>query len=185
MFAVDLATGACTQTAFAGNLLGTTFVTSADRQTESFFVVPGDTSPFMLETLDVQTFTTSLVGPLPALKAAEDVPVGAALSGTGDGRLFGLGYEELQLQMYDFFDVREFDPTTAAGMTDRPVPVGQNGGFLAFAFWGGELYFFLDEPGATTATVGRIPRAAPVDASYATLPLGVVSAASSTCAPLD
>ena len=63
-----------------------------------------------------------------------------------------------------------------------PTPQGPDA--WAFAFWGGDFYFFTSVGGAPS-TVGRFhPADGSFDPVYATLPSGAITGAGvSTCAP--
>jgi hypothetical protein len=101
----------------------------------------------------------------------------AELTGTGDGRLFG------------FFTsnpvaVAELDKTTAAALSNVPLPTVEVPNAWAFSFWGGDFYLY-------TASVGnsRVNRYRPsdgtVDPNYMPdVGFRIVGAGVSTCAPL-
>jgi hypothetical protein len=112
---------------------------------------------------------------------------GAELTGTGDGRLFAFGgVPDAKLI--------EFDKSTA--MVKEIIPLG---GFpltnaFAFAFWGGDFYFFTNrDPNSTTLMGNSKVTHLDYDESdgngraltevNANAPILVVGAGVSTCAP--
>jgi hypothetical protein len=127
-----------------------------------------------LATLDTTSFMVSVVGTF-----SQDIG-GVELTGTGDGRLFafGVGAEA------DGADLAELQPTTAVVLSDTVVPTPVSLDDWAFAFWGGDFYFFTSTDNATS-TVSRFhPADGSFDAAYASLPTGAISGAGvSTCAP--
>ena len=101
------------------------------------------------------------------------------LTGTADGRLFGFGRDNFLPTGFHF---SEIDSSNAKVLSDTIVPVGTPGSAFAFAFWGGDFYFFTSE-GSGLSDVTRLH---PDDGSLkivATLDRTIVGAGVSTCAP--
>jgi hypothetical protein len=175
LFEVSTATASCAPTAFskAESALGAPFgcgfaadLTGAGGET-LFIASLG--KPGRLGTLDTTTLAVALVGDF-------STDIGEAeLTGTGDGRLFAFG-PATGANAAHFAEVDTVDATIVGDMT---VPTPPNPQSWAFAFWGGDFYFFTD------GTVGRYLSAdGSFDASYAELPGAIiVGAGVSTCAP--
>jgi hypothetical protein len=123
--------------------------------------------------LDVGTWTATHVGPFTSTVAGYN----AQLAGTGGASLYG------------FFTTQpsSLGPIDKAnGHTDSPPPtvtqqinVGMGG--YAFAFWGGDFYFFT-APGANTVPQ-RLQTSTGIVTSGDMLTFVIVAAATSTCAP--
>jgi hypothetical protein len=126
-----------------------------------------------LATLDIARWTLTPVGAFTAAAAGYN----ALLAGTGDAKLYG------------FFSTTpsSYGPIApASGHTDSPAPtmlasVNVGTGGYAFAFWGGDLYFF------TAPTANTVPQHLATSTGTVTsgdmLSYVVVAAGSSTCAP--
>jgi predicted small lipoprotein YifL len=175
LFEVSTKSASCAATAFvaAQSALGAPFgcgfaADASGAAVETLFIASVGT-PAKLGTLDTSTFAVETVG-------AFSTDIGAAeLTGTGDGRLFAFG----PVSGNGTAHFAEVDPTDATILLDTPVPTPSNPQSWAFAFWGGDFYFFTD------GTVGRYHSAdGSFDASYAELPgQFIVGAGVSTCAP--
>jgi hypothetical protein len=147
--------------------------------------VAGPPKPEFLGSIDVQTFTLSTIGQF------QKVIGSAELTGTSDGRLFGFGVNEPSVSGPASYQLIEFDKQKAKILTDIPLmmPSGSLGVHgWAFAYWGGDFYFFTSDitmggqtgvslyhpqPGDTLAVahwVGIVPKT-------------IVGAGVSTCAP--
>jgi hypothetical protein len=76
------------------------------------------------------------------------------------------------------------EPTSAAVESVTVVATPTQPRAWAFAFWGGDFYFFTSVDGVSS-TVGRFhPADGSFDPAYATLPSGAISGAGvTTCAP--
>lgn len=131
-------------------------------------------SPGELGSLDTSTFTVQTIGTF-----SSDIGE-AELTGTGDGRLFAFGIG----QEASGADLAEINPQSAAVESDTVVATPPKPHAWAFAFWGGDFYFFTSIDLATSV-VGRFrPADNSFDATYATLPSGAITGAGvSTCAP--
>jgi hypothetical protein len=104
--------------------------------------------------------------------------LGAELTGTGDGRLFGFFTSTPVV-------VGELDKVSGQVLSPAPLPNVETPNAWAFSFWGGDFYLY-------TATFGdsRVNRYRPsdgsVDDSYMTnIGFRIVGAGVSTCAPLE
>jgi hypothetical protein len=178
LFAVSTATASCAATSSPINTsaftptFGMGFSADTDGLGETLFLA-GTTTPGELGTLDTSTFVARPVGMF-----SSDIGE-AELTGTGDGRLFAFGV----VPELDGAHLAELNKTDASVLTDTIVPTPQDPTGWAFAFWGGDFYFFTSD--GATSTVGRLhPADGSFDATYATLPGGVITGAGvSTCAP--
>jgi hypothetical protein len=178
LFEVSGATAACSATSVpfsTGSFgrFGMGYSTDPDGLGETLYVA-GEGMPGQLGTLDTTAFDVQAIGPY-------STDIGdAELTGTGDGRLFGFGVEK----GLDGSHLAEIDKTNASILSDQIVPTPASPQAWAFAFWGGDFYFFTSTDNVTTS-VGRLhPGDSSFDASYAALPTGAVTGAGvSTCAP--
>jgi hypothetical protein len=151
---------------------GMGFSADKDGLAETLFLA-GTSSPGDLGTLDTSTFVVHDVG-------AFSSDIGEAeLTGTGDGRLFAFGV----VQGLAGAHLSEIDEADASILDDKVVPTPQDPDAWAFAFWGGDFYFFTATGGPST--VGRFhPADGSFDAAYATAPGETITGAGvSTCAP--
>jgi hypothetical protein len=107
------------------------------------------------------------------------------LTGTGDGRLFAFEGDTSTW-------IREYDKVTGAALGTWPLPGLESPDAFAFAYWGGDFYLFVTEPGDLegqslvlhldfdesdgngVALTTIVPSA----------PIRIVGAGVSTCAPL-
>jgi hypothetical protein len=105
---------------------------------------------------------------------------GGELTGTGDGRLFAFaGTNPAKLVEYDKTDGSVIETTQLNGLELTNA--------FAFAFWGGDFYFFTEGDGFSgTSKVTRLDHDG--DGSLATIntdaPIRIVGAGVSTCAPI-
>lgn len=176
---VDTRTGKCRKTAFASSqsgfadLFGMGFSTNGDgdggASGETLFV-----SRQGLGRLDTQSLTITTIGLYDTLGKDSE------LTGTGDGRLFGVFETASQP-----FVVAELDKANARPLSQVPqsaIPPGAIGrSSLAFAFWGGDFYAFVG-PG-TYSDVYRYRPADGTTTKVATADFEIVGAGVSTCAP--
>ncbi len=143
---------------------------------ESLFIAPRSAFDVVdrLGRIDLDDYELHIVGEFsPPLPAAE-------VKGTSDGRLF------LIHMATDFETARliEVDKDTAMLGDSIELPVGDNYQAFDFAFWGGAFYIFISLGGETTATVIRYaPDSGSLDV-LGVIPVIVVGAGVSTCAPL-
>jgi len=176
---VSTATAACAATSFQvgqggfNKTFGMGFSSNSNDPGETLFVAEAATTE-RLATIDTTTLALSVVGPF-------STPLGKAeLTGTGDARLFAFGVQDTAIVGSH---LAEIDKSTAMVISDTVLPtVGVGIVAWAFAFWGGDFYFFTSKTnGASTVT-----RYHPDDgtvADVATLDKTIVGAGVSTCAP--
>jgi hypothetical protein len=116
-----------------------------------------------------------------------------ALAGTGDGRLYGVGGNQ---KLPGIAQILEYDQESGAMLSNETVPgldIGDQGAYIALAFYGGDLYTF----GLSTADFTLQIRQYDLDdddgngqhdvteiETPASSPGGVIAAASPTCIPL-
>jgi hypothetical protein len=182
LFEVSTASGSCTATSFSSGgftpTFGMGFSTDPDGLGETLFIAgvgsDGMGKGAQLGTLDTTAFQTQSIG-------AFSSDIGdAELTGVGDGSLFAFGVVEGVSGAH----LAQIDKTDASIFGDHVVATPDNPTAWAFAFWGGDFYFFTSIDG-TDSVVGRFHSAdGSFDASYAALPSGaIVGAGVSTCAP--
>jgi hypothetical protein len=179
LFVVDTATAACSapsspiDSSTFTRTFGSGFASDPGGLTETMYLA-STASPGVLGTLATSTFVVEPIAPFSS-------NVGQAeLTGTGSGRLFAFGV----VQGLTGSHLAEVRPSDAVVLSDIIVPTPMNPVAWAFAFWGGDFYFFTSVDNATS-TVGRFhPQDGSFDAAYATLPSGAITGAGvSTCAP--
>jgi hypothetical protein len=167
---------------------GMGFAANLNDPGETLYVASDDLSdggkPEFLGAIDVQSFTLKTIGQFPK-------KIGSAeLTGTGNGRLFGFGVDQT-MPGTTTYRLLEFDTSNAGILSDLPLqmPTGtQPIQAWAFAFWGGDFYFFTSlqtqqhasnisrytpQPGDTSANAELILQ----------VPNTIVGAGVSTCAP--
>ena len=179
LFAVSTASASCApvsppiDTSAFTTTFGMGFSSNPGGLDETLFLA-STSSPGQLGTLDTTTFVAAPVGTF-----SSDVGE-AELTGTGNERLFAFGV----VQGLDGAHLAEVDTTDASVITETLVPTPQDPVAWAFAFWGGDFYFFTSVDNASSM-VGRLrPSDGSFDPAYATLPGGVITGAGvSTCAP--
>jgi len=109
---------------------------------------------------------------------------GAELTGTGDGRLFafaGVGPAKLT----------EFDKTDASVIEQLPLDTLELTNAFAFAFFGGDFYFFTESPNIFTSQVTHLDwddsdmdGEQQLEIVVADAPIRIVGAGVSTCVPV-
>lgn len=133
-----------------------------------------------LAAIDTNTLLIDLIGDLEA-----PVPANMELTGTGDGRLFGMVLDVRDLRNI-IVSVDELNADTAATISSKTVPLEANSGF-AFAHWGGDFWLFTeaDDGKARVAQfdfeTGVVEQTVDVDLGVAG---SIVGAGVSTCAPI-
>jgi len=175
---VDTRTGKCKRTSFASAQsgfapqFGMGFSTNGDggADGETLFV-----SKVGLGRLDTQSLTITQIGLYDVLKGD------AELTGTGDGRLFGVFEGSAQSP----FVIAELDKTNARPLSQVPQPAitpsTTGASSLAFAFWGGDFYAFVGPGGFSD--VYRYRPGNGSTTKVATVDFEIVGAGVSTCAP--
>ena len=128
-----------------------------------------------LGTIDPTTFELTIVGQY-------NQPIGnPELTGTKDGRLYAFGPEIPDTHL------ASIEKTTAVVTSDTLLQLGQSANSAwAFAFWGGEFYFFTEDD-QNTMIVHRYTSGGPTapPAVAAVEGLIIVGAGVSTCAPSE
>ncbi len=181
LFQVSTADASCQATSFVPHqggfpaTFGMGFSADLNDPGETLYVA-GDstaTTPESLATIDTTTFQLSLVGPF-------SQPIGnAELTGTGDSKLYGFGVAS------PIIHLAEIDKPTASILSDTflTLPTGDTLVAWAFAFWGGNFYFFsAAQEGSSTVSV-YTPGGSTSTAQVNTIDKTIVGAGVSTCAP--
>jgi hypothetical protein len=178
LYAVSTATAACKSTSFSSGekgfsvKFGMGFSANKNDPGEKLYVAE-HIDGTRLATIDTTSMELSIVGSFGSSIGNPE------LTGTADGRLFGFGRDD---SLPSGFHFSEIDSSNANALSDTIVPVGESGSSWAFAFWGGDFYFFTSI-GSGTSVVTRLH---PDDGSLsavATLDRTIVGAGVSTCAP--
>jgi hypothetical protein len=178
LYRVSTATASCKSTNFSPGQegfslnFGMGFSANKNDPGEKLYVASRE-EVMRLATIDTNSMELTIVG-------AFTLPIGEPeLTGTADGRLFGFGRDNFLPTGFHF---SEIDSSNAKVLSDIIVPVGTPGSAFAFAFWGGDFYFFTSE-GFGFSDVTRYQ---PDNGSLkivATLDRTIVGAGVSTCAP--
>lgn len=183
LFRVSTATAACVETSFvprqAGfQKFGMGFASDLVGTGESLYVASSEDNDFVdsrLGRINIPSFSLTTVGTFkPNIAQAE-------LTGTGDGRLYGL-YTKSPTQRTPVY-IGEIDPSTGDVIGENLIPGANLGTAWAFAAWGGDFYLFTAPASATQVTRYR-----PSDGTarvIASTSLKVVGAGVSTCAPSE
>jgi hypothetical protein len=145
-----------------------------------------DAGPEWLGTLDLKAFKAQAIGQFPMMIGS------AELTGTGDGRLFGFGVSEPSSAGPAYYTLVEFDKTNAGIISNIQLDITGAGiagiqGW-AFAFWGGDFYFFTALTSDQGPTLVSKYHPQPGDTVAVASPLlknpnTIVGAGVSTCAP--
>ena len=181
LFKVSTKTAACTPTPFvpgqAGFVrFGMGFATIAQGPAEQLFVAAtGDTGSGGLSELAIIDTTTFALKPVAAFVPPQ---LGAELTGTGDGRLFGFTADDADPNASR---VVQIDKKTAKITASVKLPGVPRGDGWAFGFWGGTFWLFTAPGGDARLT--RYDPATGEIAEIAKLPQEIVGAGVSTCAP--
>ncbi len=153
---------------------GSGFAASVDQPGETYFVA-GSKGKSQLGKLDPDTLTGELIGTF-----SKDIG-DAELTGTGDGRLFAFGVVQGMVGAH----FAEIDPLDATVLSDATVPTPSDPRAWAFAFWGGDFYFFTSADGENTVVSRLHAEDGAFTPQYAVFPgETIVGAGVSTCAPL-
>ncbi len=176
LFQVSTATAACDTTEFVSGqdgfsaLFGMGFSSNKDDPGETLFIA--GQGPGRLGTIDPVTMKLTTVG-------AFSQEIGnAELTGTGDARLFAFGVDNGNAVIH----LAEISKPDAVVLDDKTIPFPDSISAWAFAFWGGDFYFFI----STTGGFSDVFRYHPDDQSFtqvASLDRTIVGAGVSTCAP--
>ena len=102
----------------------------------------------------------------------------AELTGTGDGRLYSF-FTSVPVQ------VAELDKSSAAILTNVPLPAVEIPNAWAFSFWGGDFYLYTAVSPETSQVNRYRPSDGSVDTQYVPdVGFTIVGAGVSTCAPV-
>lgn len=184
LFKVSTKDASCTATPFAPGQhgfvrFGMAFATDSPSSTKETLYVAGndDAGSFGsgLAKIDLGTFTLSPLGQYSgALRG-----LGAELTGTGDGRLFGFFTSEPNATL------AQLDAKIGATSGNKPLNGVSTGNFWAFSFWGGDFWFYTGTTDAPS-TVTRLKTSGDGSLTIAKQDVGgfsIVGAGVSTCAP--
>ncbi len=182
LFRVSTLTASCQATGFQGSqngfplLFGMGFSSNATDPGETLFVAGADTQntgiPSELATIDPLTFTLAPIAHMSQFIGEPE------LTGTGDARLFAFapGTPTSHLS--------EIDKASAAVLSDVHLDLNQATiTAWAFAFWGGDFYFFTSDQPGHSVVHRYTPGGDPKPPVVATTNLTIVGAGVSTCAP--
>ena len=183
LYRVSTLTASCKETGFVPQQdgfpisFGMGFSSNNNDPGETLFVSGADLSDAgtisTLGTIDTDTFKLTVVGQY-------SQPIGnPELTGTKDARLFAFGPEIPDTHL------AEIEKTKAVVKTDTLLQLGQSmNSAWAFAFWGGDFYFFTEDD-QNTMIVHRYTPGGPTapPAVVAVDGLIIVGAGVSTCAP--
>jgi hypothetical protein len=180
LFEVDTATAKCHPTGFVPGQNGFTtfgmgFSTIAGGPAEVLYVAESSyTVPSRgLASIDVGSFKLDVVAPF-----SPDPANAVELTGTGDGRLYGLFIDTHAVTAA----VGEIDKNTGTVSNIAPFEPGLVIDSFAFAYWGGAFYVFHAAGNGPTTVTRFDPGAGPTQ-DVATLDNTVVGVGVSTCAP--
>jgi hypothetical protein len=185
LFRVSTLTASCKPTAFVAAQggfplgFGMGFSSNANDPGETLFVSGNDFSDGgsakLLGSIDVFTFNLSTVG------MYDKIIGNPELTGTADARLFGFGPGIPDSHL------SELDKSNASVISDTLVQLNQNPqSAWAFAFWGGDFYFFTTAAVQGTTEVHRYtPGGSTSPPAVASIDLTIVGAGVSTCAPSE
>jgi hypothetical protein len=178
IYKIRTSTGACAETDYeAGQsgffTFGMGFSTDEGGPSETLFVASDgmDNTTPSLASIDTKSFVLSPVSALgPPLAGME-------LTGTGDGRLFGFVGDPSGAGTR----LVRVDKETAELSLEATFPSLELGGGWAFAFWGGDFWFFTAPAGGSIVT--RYRPETGERSVVAAWPSVIVGAGVSTCAP--
>lgn len=126
-------------------------------------------------TIDPKTFHLTMIGP------ASQYIGNPELTGTGDARLYGFG------PTTPLSHFAEIDKPTAKVVNDVLIDLDLSfAAAWAFAFWGGDFYFFTaQQPGGSSVVHRYTPGQTTKPPQVADIGLTIVGAGVSTCAPSE
>jgi hypothetical protein len=150
------------------------FSSNTNDEGETLFVA-GDYFANSLAIIDQQTFALRIVGDFsPSIGNVE-------FTGTGDARLFGFAAPQIgDLRAH----LLEIDKSTAAVLSAVTLDMGATHRVaFAFAFWGGDFYFFTSEAKGSSQVHRYSPGGSTTPDLIAEIDVTIVGAGVSTCAP--
>ncbi len=184
LFRVSTLTASCKPTSFFSDPslfslnFGMGFSSNTADEGETLFIAGADLgNPGAISTLGtigLPKFDLSPIGPL-------SKPIGnPELTGTGDARLFAFGPGSPDSHL------AEIDKATAKVKSDVLVNLNQSDiDAWAFAFWGGEFWFFTSEQQGISVVHRYTPGGTTTPPAVAQINLTIVGAGVSTCAPSE
>ncbi len=184
IFRVSTLTASCKPTSFFSDPslfslnFGMGFSANKNDQGETLFIAGADlgnpSATSSLGTIDPSTFTLSPIAPL-------SKPIGnPELTGTGDARLFAFGPGSPDSHL------AEIDKATAQVKSDVLIDLQQGPiSAWAFAFWGGDFYFFTSDQAGLSVVHRYTPGATTTPPAVKQINLTIVGAGVSTCAPSE
>jgi hypothetical protein len=187
LFRVSTLTASCKPTSFVSDPslfsinFGMGFSSNTNDPGETLFIAGADIgNPGAISTLgtiDLPKFDLSPIGSL-------SKPIGnPELTGTGDSRLFAFG--PIGPTGTDSH-LAELDKATAAVKSDVLLNLNQSDiSAWAFAFWGGEFWFFTSEQKGASVVHRYTPGGTTTPPAVAQINLTIVGAGVSTCAPSE
>ena len=193
LFAVDTDDASCRATDMETEQEGVSnfgmgYATLGDTTEERLYITAtgswyrDETTPYRrLLSIDTGAYVVSDIGALEA-----PTPANMELTGTGDGRLFGMVVDVRDLRNL-VITVELLDADTAATLERKRVNLEARSGF-AFAQWGGDFWLFTEAPDGS-ARVARFDweTGEVIDTIDTALevPGTIIGAGVSTCAPYD
>jgi hypothetical protein len=172
-FATDGMTTSETLYTVTDELVETITCSDAGPQTD----VSGSSQGGGLATIGIPSLAMSLVGDYTDGLAGQT----CALTGTGDGRLFGWfgggGSSDPSV-------IAEIDKTTGATPSSTPINGVATGGDFAWSFWGGDFWFYSANGASSSVTRFRYSTDQSVSVVVADTGMLIVGAGVSTCAPV-
>lgn len=192
LYAIDTTTAACRATGMETGQeqvrrYGMGYATVGDTDEERLYITAeGDwwedgVAWRRLAVIDTSTLTISTIGDIDA-----PTPANMELTGTGDGRLFGMVLDVRNLRNI-IVTIELLDVSTGGTLERKQVPLQARSGF-AFAHWGGDFWLFTEAPDGS-ARVARFDwETGTVEQTVDTpleVPGTIVGAGVSTCAPYD
>jgi len=178
LFRVTTADARCSSTTYLGGqhgmrVFGMAFAGDPARGGETLYVAQANGSDRLaFGSLDTTTLAIAILGYF-----KRDEWQGGELTGTGDGRLFGISFDIPGPGAH----ILEIDRNTAALKSRFAVPLGTYSSSSAFAYWRGDFFVFTALPKSPTL----VHRVRPSDGTIAlvnTLSAPIVGAGVSTCA---
>jgi hypothetical protein len=176
LYKVKTSDAACEPTSFtigqSGFLtFGMGFSANVDDPGETLYVASDAVGA--LGTIDTNTLDLTPIGNF-------DAPIGRAeLTGTRDGQLWAFGIDNATSSS----QLARIDKKTAGVSDVVPLGFGSQVTAWAFAFWGGDFYFFTSQNGVGSSTVTRYRPADGSITDVQTIARTIVGAGVSTCAP--
>ncbi|RLB45520.1 MAG: hypothetical protein DRJ42_29735 [Deltaproteobacteria bacterium] len=192
LYRVDTTTAACVATGMETGQeqvrnYGMGFATVGDTTEERLFITAeggwwmDGLAYRRLGAIDTSTLGLSIIGDIDA-----PTPANMELTGTGDGRLFGMVLDVRNLRDI-IVSIELLDAATGGTLERKVAPIEARSGF-AFAQWGGDFWLFTEAPDESARVVqfdfdaGTVVQTVDVTLD---VPGTIVGAGVSTCAPYD